>query len=560
MSALAGTGSASAIAADDPRSMLARPLAATSLLDAVVDLRRDVAATKFPLDLESTPDAVASRDRLVDQLDEHLVPRLTELSAPAVVVVAGSTGAGKSTLVNSLVGAEVSTAGVLRPTTREPVLVHHPLDADLLSHHPVLESVEVVADDHVPRGIALLDAPDLDSVLESNRESAHRLLEAADLWLFVTTASRYGDALPWQVLETAVERGATIAMVLNRVPSDSMPTVRGDLLGRLREHGLANSPLFVVPDVGPHQGLLSASAVSPIHRWLMTLAGPDRARTVVGRTLRGSLTALRGWVDELAEAVQEQADAAARIGTVLDGAVAGPTSDAADAIRGGAVADGPVRARWAELSAPDGPLDGLVNARGKVRGSARRGRARSAALAPLVADVTRSAAAVLAQAGAETESALRSALDGAGAPAGGASIVHAWPRDAAASRRTSAADLAARGWASQGGRLVRAATAASGSAGRRATRAVTAVGEDGLAAIALAAGAGVSDARVLLTSLLGTAADAVVDELVDDLAGRAASQAGLERTVVGELLDDPHLADDAASRLRLRLAVLKGLT
>ena len=221
---------------------------------------------------------------------------------------------GKSTLVNSLVGAEVSSAGVLRPTTRRPVLVHHPLDADLLSHHPVLESVEVVADEHVPRGIALLDAPDLDSVLESNRESAHRLLEAADLWLFVTTAARYGDALPWRVLEGAVERGASIAMVLNRVPSDSLPTVRGDLLGRLRAHGLEGSPLFVVPDMGPHEGLLAAPAVAPVHRWLTMLAGPDRARTVIGRTLRGSLASLREWVEELAEAVQEQADAAAALG------------------------------------------------------------------------------------------------------------------------------------------------------------------------------------------------------------------------------------------------------
>ena len=280
----------------DPRDVLARPLAATSLLDAVRDLRRDVEATGFPLEIDGITSARASRARLVDQLGEHLVPRLTELSAPAVVVVSGSTGAGKSTLVNSLVGAEVSTAGVLRPTTRRPVLVHHPLDTELLSHHPVLESVTVVSDEHVPRGIALLDAPDLDSVLESNRESAHRLLEAADLWLFVTTAARYGDALPWRVLQGAVERGASIAMVLNRVPPASLPTVRGDLLDRLRGHGLQGSPLFVVPDLGPHEGMLPAPVVAPIQRWLAMLAGPDRARTVIGRTLRGSLRrCARGW-------------------------------------------------------------------------------------------------------------------------------------------------------------------------------------------------------------------------------------------------------------------------
>ncbi|MCL2464610.1 MAG: 50S ribosome-binding GTPase, partial [Micrococcales bacterium] len=180
--------------AADPRSVLAQPLAATSLLDAVKDLRRDVEDTAFPLETPKVASARASRRRLIDQLTEHLIPRLAELSAPAVVVLSGSTGAGKSTLVNSLVGAEVTAAGVLRPTTRHPVLVHHPADGELLACHPVLAEVEAVQHTAVPRGIALLDAPDLDSVLESNRDSAHRLMEAADLWLFVTTAARYGDA------------------------------------------------------------------------------------------------------------------------------------------------------------------------------------------------------------------------------------------------------------------------------------------------------------------------------------------------------------------------------
>jgi len=556
--------------ADDPRSVLARPLAATSLLDAVRDLRRDVAATGFPLEIEGTSEARASRDRLLDQLDEHLLPRLTELSAPAVVVVAGSTGAGKSTLVNSLVQAEVSQAGVLRPTTRRPVLVHHPLDAELLSHHPVLESVEVVADEHVPRGIALLDAPDLDSVLESNRESAHRLLEAADLWLFVTTAARYGDALPWKVLESAVERGASIAMVLNRVPSDSLPTVRGDLLARLRAHGLEGSPLFVVPDVGPHEGLLGASVVAPVNRWLTMLAGPDRARTVIGRTLRGSLSALREWVDELATVVQEQADAAASIAGTIDERLAAPAKAAADSIRDGAVADGPVRARWAELSADGGPVHDLVSSSGKVRGSARSVGARVTALEPLLVDLNQSAAATLAEVGARTEAALRSSLTADDAPGGSASIASAWAGGATTARRTRAAELAARGWTAQGPRVVRATLAARPDddvVGRelkkldkRRQQAVRSLGDEGLAAVALAGAAGVKDARRLLVTLLGSSGERIVDDLVRDLAERASEQARLERSAVDELLADPDLADDAASRLRLRLAVLKGLT
>ncbi|MFS0706295.1 dynamin family protein, partial [Cellulomonas sp. 179-A 9B4 NHS] len=435
----AGVPAAGAGAAAD---ILARPLAQTSLLDAVRDLRRDVEGTSFPLELDGIAEARASRARLVDQLAEHLVPRLTELSAPAVVVVAGSTGAGKSTLVNSLVGREVTAAGVLRPTTREPVLVHHPLDADLLSHHPVLDSVEAVPVDTVPRGIALLDAPDLDSVLESNRESAHRLLEAADLWLFVTTAARYGDALPWRVLEAAVERSTSIAMVLNRVPAASLPTVRGDLLDRLRAHGLAGSPLFVIPDVGPHEGLLEQRVVAPVLRWLTMLAGPDRARTVVGRTLRGALAALRPWVDELADAVQDQADAAAGIAQALDEAVEGPRVEAEATVRSGAVADGAVRARWAELTTRGGPFARLVRRSGRVRGGSRLARTRAEAVEPLVAELAESAAAVLTAVGVRADETLRALLVGPDAPAGGPSLLPRWA--AGDQARTGAAERAAR--------------------------------------------------------------------------------------------------------------------
>ncbi|MBC7551938.1 MAG: 50S ribosome-binding GTPase, partial [Cellulomonas sp.] len=347
---------------------------APSLLDAVRDLHRDVLATSFPLEIEGVAQARASRVRLLGQLGDHLLPRLVELSAPAVVVLAGSTGAGKSTLMNSLLGGEVSEAGVLRPTTRQPVIAHHPDDGELLAGHPVLEAVKVISNELVPRGIALLDAPDLDSVLEENRTTAHRLLEAADLWLFVTTAARYGDALPWQVLAGAMERGASVAMVLNRVPPESLSTVRGDLLTRLRGRGMQGVPLFVVPDVGPHEGLLDPGSVAPIKRWLTMPAGPDRARPVIVRTLRGSLGALRPWVDAQAEAVQDQVEAAAALRAETAPSLDGPASSARAGVPAGAPADGAVQARWTELAAGTGPLSRVVRPSGRIRGLRRTGR------------------------------------------------------------------------------------------------------------------------------------------------------------------------------------------
>ena len=85
--------------------------------------------TALPLDVPGRPSAETARRRLLAQLDDYVLPRLRSLDAPLLAVVGGSTGAGKSTLVNSVVGAQVSRAGVLRPTTTSPVLVHHPDDA-----------------------------------------------------------------------------------------------------------------------------------------------------------------------------------------------------------------------------------------------------------------------------------------------------------------------------------------------------------------------------------------------------------------------------------------------
>jgi energy-coupling factor transporter ATP-binding protein EcfA2 len=555
------------------RDILDRPLAATSLLDAIRDLERDVRATAFPLDVPGVEVSRASRTRLVDQLADHLVPRLRQLSAPAIVVVAGSTGAGKSTLVNSLVGTEVSVAGVLRPTTRRPVLVHHPEDAELMAEHPVTDAVDVVASEKVPRGIALMDAPDLDSVDADNRRSAHRLLEAADLWLFVTTAARYGDALPWRVLSGATARGASVAMVLNRVDPTSLPTVRGDLLERLRGHGMQGSPLFVVPDLGPHEGLLEPATVAPITRWLTMLAGPDRARTVVARTLRGSLAALRPWVDELAEAVDAQASAAAAIAAALDEAVRAPADDARRTVARGGVAQGSAQARWAELTAPGAPLSDVLRGSGRVDRSRRTGRERATAVLPLVQDLVSSAGSTLAAVGAATERSLRDAL--VAGPAGGASVAGAWSATDRAADRPREVERAAREWVAGAVDVLNETTAepvavppgadratrrAAAKATKRAAAARRALGDEGLAALALASAAGLEAADRMLVDLLGERGTAAVTLLRDRLAEHAADQARRERDAVAAVLDRPELAPDAASTLRLRLAVIKGLT
>jgi len=91
-------------------------------------LRDALKALELGLALPGADAARRVRDELVAQIGDYLLPRLRQMDAPLLMVVGGSTGAGKSTLVNSLVGTVVSPAGVLRPTTRAPVLATNPDD------------------------------------------------------------------------------------------------------------------------------------------------------------------------------------------------------------------------------------------------------------------------------------------------------------------------------------------------------------------------------------------------------------------------------------------------
>jgi energy-coupling factor transporter ATP-binding protein EcfA2 len=539
--------------------------------DVVRDLRRDVAAATLPLPIDSAEEAEASRMRLLAQLDEHLLPRLAELSSPAVVVLAGSTGAGKSTLFNSLLREEVSEAGVLRPTTREPVVGVHPRDVDTLTPGPVTELARLVKHEGVPRGTALMDAPDLDSFLSENRSTAHQLLEAADLWLFVTTAARYGDALPWQALDRAKERGASVAMVLNRVPKENLTTIRGDLNTRMKERGMKDVPLFIVPDVGPHEGLLDPKLVEPIQRWLSLMAGPERSRTIILRTLKGALGALPEWVMGLVAAVEKQGTAAFDLRNAVESVVPDEQLSARTAVLSGAAGEGTVAARFAELESTNRISRVTVRA-GIARTTKRAGKSRDAALARLREEIEATATRAFVAAGVRTEERLRDTLAGPGALPAGETILPSasdrakqrlvWGQETAADWSRVADDIVGRLDTSDGSDAPGASDAGSAGpdAAARVTGARKAFGDQGLATLLLGTALGNEDSARLVDRVLGETAGEAIEELQGEIAAKVALAVAEEARSVQSALDVPALADDAAAPLRVRLAELRRLT
>jgi hypothetical protein len=339
------------------------------LVAALEALRARVAAVRLGLLSPGVDAAVTARAELVGQVDDYLLPRLRRLDAPVLAVVGGSTGAGKSTLVNTLVRDEVTRAGWLRPTTRGPVLVCHPDDAGWFLEPRVLPelsrttgpltdspsdstSLHVVPHPGVPRGLALLDAPDIDSVVEHNRRLAAQLLAAADLWIFVTSAARYADAVPWDLLHTAQDRSTALAVVLNRVPAEGVREIGSHLASMLADNGLARAALFTVVEsstAGDGQRLPD-TAVDPLRAWLMGLAGDAEARAdVVRTTLDGALQSLRRRVAALAREVDDQVALAAVLTDEAEAAYDAAARQVDDGVRSGSVLRGEVLARWQEF-------------------------------------------------------------------------------------------------------------------------------------------------------------------------------------------------------------------
>lgn len=191
-----------------------------------------------------TADLAADRDRLAGTICSYLIPRAIEPGQPMVVVLAGPTGSGKSTLVNSLSGLDVSTTGALRPTTRIPMVLAPADAADRFRSIGGVRCEVAPGEARLLDHLVLVDAPDIDSTAIGHRAMAETLIDHADLVIFVSSALRYADEVPWQVLRRAVSRGTPVIHVLNRVTSSSSGAIV-DFRSRLSAAGYDDELIMV---------------------------------------------------------------------------------------------------------------------------------------------------------------------------------------------------------------------------------------------------------------------------------------------------------------------------
>ncbi|MFA9432250.1 hypothetical protein [Egicoccus sp. AB-alg2] len=339
----------------EPRAMdeAARLDALAAHLD---DLRFDLSA--------DAADGLRQEARATARLLRATVARTADPDAPLLVVVAGGTGAGKSTTVNTLARERVAATGVVRPTTHAPVLVCHPDDADRLAASPLLPHLPRVHGDDgagggrrlvlrttrgLPPGLALVDTPDVDSVETANRRLAEDVLDVADAWLWFVTARTYADEAGARYLRLARDRQVLTGVVVTQVPDRDRAEVVDDVARLLASEHVEVSALLHVPATQVVDEHVGEQDVAPLRTWLAELAADDARAEVRRRALAGLRAAVPQELAPFVAALEAEDAAAERLVLAVDQAYARVPAELATELERGIPLRADVLARWRDL-------------------------------------------------------------------------------------------------------------------------------------------------------------------------------------------------------------------
>ncbi|PRZ07584.1 50S ribosome-binding GTPase [Isoptericola sp. CG 20/1183] len=187
-----------------------------------------------------------------------------------VAALAGATGSGKSSVLNAVAGTELAEPGVQRPTTSHALAAVWGEGADDLldwldvrRRHEMEPDVDATPSNRsagllrrarppagISTGLVLLDLPDHDSVVVEHRVRAERLVERADLLVWVVDPQKYADAaLHERYLRPLAGRSEVVVVALNqidRLAPDEAEAILADLRRLVAADGLSGARVLGV--------------------------------------------------------------------------------------------------------------------------------------------------------------------------------------------------------------------------------------------------------------------------------------------------------------------------
>jgi hypothetical protein len=336
-------------------------------------------------DLTDDPSGLRRHADATARLLRSVAARGADLDAPLLVVIAGGTGAGKSTTVNTLAGERVAAASVVRPTTRAPVLVCHPDDLTAFTGDRVLAGLPRVrgSDDAagsgqrlvlrtsegLPPGLAIVDTPDVDSVETANHQLAEDALADADVWLWFVTARTYADEAGARYLRIARDRGVAVGVVVTQLRPADRNEVLADVGRLLADEGVRPDLLTDVPLAEVTGDQLPPDAIAEVRRFVTGLAPPDARAAARRRAMAGVRAAVPKELAPIAAALAEERRAAARLTEAIDAAYAPLGDELAVELEHGIPLRADVLDRWKDLVGGSDALVALQTAAQRVRGA-----------------------------------------------------------------------------------------------------------------------------------------------------------------------------------------------
>ncbi len=278
------------------------PLDPLDLAAIGTDLKRltDLVRTsRMQLPGPAAADFAAERDEILLTFDGYLEPRIGAPDAPIVAAIVGPSGVGKSTLLNSIAGSQVSLAGVLRPTTLTPLVWADEMQPDeywaefsaRVATHLGDRVHSVMAASHMTEHLTVIDTPALEP--HGGFDVAAQAVALSDLCIFVTSPTRYADGRAWHFLRRTKRRGIPILFVLNRLPShiEEQEAILGDFAKRLYNRELLAAPdaslLFAVAEgeISSTISALDPDSVRAIRKELAEVADPVYRQGLVDETV-----------------------------------------------------------------------------------------------------------------------------------------------------------------------------------------------------------------------------------------------------------------------------------